>query len=366
MKKYRVAILGMGFIGPQHLDALARVPQAETALLCDLESPALRAYSRRTGIPVCTSWQEAIADPAIEVIHNCLPVSMHDEVNRAALLAGKHLYCEKPLSLTTKGAREMAELAQRQGVRAGLNHQYRMNAAVQEMRARVSHSLPGRVLAVSGCYLQESASRSMDWSSRMENTGISRALSDIGTHWADTASCVLGQHITEVMADLHIHHPVRTDAQGNAHAMDTEDTGFLFVRFADGTPGQAVISKSANGHKNDLRLSIWGEEYSMDWQQETPDRLVIGKRDTGFETVYMNPRSCQTETIPYITAPMGHVMGWPDSLRNAIQAFYDSLDQPKEAPVPYATLQDGFRHLAFVEACVRSHREKRWVEVEPW
>ena len=365
MKKYRAAVIGLGFIGPHHIDALRRVPQAEIAALCDQDPAALRLHAQRQGVPAVSDWREIIADPKIDVIHNCLPPGLHDEVNRAALLAGKHLYCEKPLSLTAAAAREIAQLAEKQGVRAALNHQYRMNAAVQEMRARVQKGLAGRVLAVTGCYLQESAVRDVDWSSRMANTGIARALSDIGTHWADTACCVLGQPIAKVMADLHIHHPVRTDSEGKAHAMDTEDTGFILVRFAGGTPGQLTVTKSAAGHKNDLRISVWGDQYSLDWDQEQPDRLLRGIQGVGFETVYMNPRTCQEEARPFVTAPMGHVMGWPDALRNAVQAFYDSLADPG-APAAYATLRDGFAHMAFVEACVKSSREKRWAEVEAW
>ena len=80
----------------------------------------------------------------------------------------------------------------------------------------------------------------------------------------------------------------------------------------------------------------------------------------------MNRRTCLEETKKYITAPTGHMMGWPDALKNAVQAFYDSLEDESGTETPYADLQDGFRHLAFVEACVKSSREKKWVEVEQW
>ncbi len=366
MKTYRAAVIGLGFIGPMHLDALRRVPQAEVTALCDTDPRAVLPLAERFHAKAYTDWRDAVKDPEVDVIHNCLPPALHDEVNREAIENGKHIYCEKPLSLTAQNARMIALLAQERGVRAGLNHQYRMNAAVQEMRLRVLKGLTGRVLAVNGCYLQESAARHDDWSTRMANTGIARAISDIGTHWADTAECVLGQPITRVFADLHTHYPVRTDDQGGRHEMDTEDTGFIIVRFADGTPGQVAVSKSACGHKNDLQLDVWAENYSITWQQEIPDRLILGRKDTGFETFYMNKRTCLEETKKYITAPTGHMMGWPDALKNAVQAFYDSLEDESGAETPYADLRDGFRHLAFVEACVKSSREKKWVEVEQW
>ena len=367
MEKLRAGVIGLGFIGMQHVDAIMRVPQAQLAAVSSGSAEKARAVSERFGAAKhYDSWREMIADPEINVIHNCTPNALHDEINRAAILAGKHIYSEKPLSGSAALAREMTLLARRQGVAAGLNHQYRLNAAVVEMRARLQKGMAGRPLAMNGCYLQESGSRETDWNGKMENTGIARALSDIGIHWVDTAAFVLGQPVAEVMADLHTHYPVRVDADSARHEMTTEDSAFVLVRFADGTPGQLTVSKAASGHKNDLRLDLWCEGYSMAWEQETPDRLFIGEKDVGFETVYMNPRLCQEETRPFITAPMGHMMGWPDALRNAVQAFYASIldGSYRNETQLYSTFRDGFAGMAFVEACLRSAKERRWAEVE--
>ena len=367
MKKLRAAVIGLGFIGPQHIDAIRRVPQAEVAALCEYNEPALRDACERLAIPKgYTDWHDVVNDPDIDVIHNCTPHALHDEINRAAMLNGKHVYSEKPLSASAAAAREMTLLARECGVAAGLNHQYRMNAAVQEMRVRLQKGMAGRPLMLTGCYLQESASRQTDWNIKMFNTGIARTINDIGIHWVDTACCVLGQPVKEVMADLHTHFPVRTDAQGNTHEMDTEDTALILMRFADGTPGQLTTSKAANGHKNDLQLNVWCDGYGMEWVQEQPDRLVFGRKEIGYETMYMNPRTCQEEVLPYVTAPMGHVMGWPDALRNSVQAYYRSImdGSYQTEEVPYCTFKDGFHGMAFVEACIRSSKERRWVEVE--
>ncbi|MFH1879447.1 MAG: Gfo/Idh/MocA family oxidoreductase, partial [Bacillota bacterium] len=264
MRHYRVAVIGLGFIGSQHIDALRRVPAVEIVALCDANAENLRVAQSRLGVPkVYADWRALLADPAIDAVHNCTPNAMHDAVNLAALQSGKHVYCEKPLSSSAAGARAVWRLAADSGLAHGLNHQYRLNAPVQEMRARFLKGLAGRPLLVFGRYLQESGSRSSDWSHRMENTGIARAINDIGIHWIDTTCCVLGQPVSSVMADLTIHYPVRTDAQGQAHAIDTEDTACVLMRFADGTPGSLVISKAANGHKNDLYLALECENYGM-------------------------------------------------------------------------------------------------------
>lgn len=367
MKKLQVGVIGLGFIGPQHIDGLRRVSGVEVAAICDRDGNNLTAVQARYDVPKAyQDWRELIADRAIDVVHNCAPNALHDEINRAAILAGKHVYCEKPLSNSAAEARAIWNLAVENGVAHGLNHQYRMNAPVQEMKARLQKGLAGRPLMAYGQYLQESASRPNDWSSRMGNTGIARAINDIGIHWMDTACCILGQPVVSVMADLTVHHPLRTDAQGIQHPMDTEDTAFILLRFADGTPGSLTVSKAANGHKNDLRVAVACENYGMEWSQEEPDRLTVGEKDIGFETVYMNPRTCQPETKLYITTPMGHVMGWSDALHNALESYYGSVfdGSYRTGKQPYATFEDGFRGMAFVEACVKSHQTRAWAEVE--
>ena len=367
MQKLQVGVIGLGFIGPQHIDALRRVPCVEVAAVCGREETNLRAVQARYDVPKAyADWRKLIADPLIDVVHNCTPNALHDEINTAALLAGKHVYCEKPLSNSAAQARAMWQLAVEKGLAHGLNHQYRLNAPVQEMKVRLQKGLAGRPLLVFGHYLQESASCPTDWANRMGNTGIARALNDIGIHWADTACCVMGQPIVSVMADVVTHHPLRTDAQGNAHRMDTEDTANILLRFADGTPGALTVSKAANGHKNDLFVGVACEHYGMEWSQESPDRLTIGLKEIGVDTVYMNPRACQPETLPYITTPMGHVMGWADALHSALESYYASITNGsyRTAKQPYATFEDGFRGMAFVEACLRSAKTRAWAEVE--
>ncbi len=366
MKKIRIGVVGLGFIGFQHMDALRRIPAVELTAVCDANRDNLLAAQTRFDPPKAyADWRELLVDPQIDAVHNCTPNALHDDINLAALQAGKHVYCEKPLSSSAAQARAVWQLAVDKGLAHGLNHQYRLNAPVQEMRARFLNGLAGRPLMIFGQYLQESGSRVTDWSHRMVNTGIARTINDIGIHWMDTACCVLGQPVASVMADLTTHYPIRTDAQG-PHTVDTEDTACVLMRFADGTPGSLIVSKAANGHKNDLRLTMACENYAMEWVQEEPDRLTLGLKEVGFETVYMNPAVCQPETRRYITTPMGHVMGWTDALHNAVEVFYASVldGSYRSAEQPYATFADGFRGMAFTEACIKSSRTKQWTDVE--
>ena len=163
MKKLRAGVIGLGFIGPQHIDGLRRVPSVEVTAVCGRNEENLRAVQSRFDIPhAYADWRELIADPTVDVVHNCTPNALHDEVTLAALSAGKHVYCEKPLSSSAAQARVLWRLAVEKGLAHGLNHQYRPNAPVQEMRARLKNGLAGRPLMAYGHYLQESGSRGDD------------------------------------------------------------------------------------------------------------------------------------------------------------------------------------------------------------
>lgn len=368
MRHIKIGVIGVGFIGALHIEAIRRVPGAEVVALSEPDEITLKAAQERFCVEKgYTDWRDLIADPQIDAVHNCTPNFLHDEVNRAVILAGKHVYSEKPLSTSAKAAKELWALAVEKGVAHGLNHQYRLNAAVQEMRARVRGGDCGRPLMVRGGYYQESMVTA-DYNYRMDpRLGPARALADIGTHWVDTATCVMGQPIVSVMADLHIFHPVRTDPlTGEKHDMKTEDSAFVMLRFADGTPGLMTASKVSCGHKNDLTLSVDATEYSMNWRQEEADRLLLGRREEPNGEWYMNPRTASPEVKPYVLTPAGHAMGWSDALRNAINAYYTSIwdGTYQNHEQPYATFESGYRGNAFVEACIRSSAEKRWTQVE--
>ena len=369
MRSINVGIIGLGFIGAHHIDAVRRLPGAYIKAISDQNKDSLD--TAMAGFCVekrYTDWRDLIADPQIDVIHNCTPDYLHDEVNRAAIQAGKHIYAEKPLSLTAAAARELWQLAVSQKVAHAVNYQYRLNAAVQEMRGRILSGECGRPLFVRGQYLQEILAQKTDYSKRrIPEISPARALSDIGSHWVDTACCVLGKKVTAVMADMLTHHPVRIDPEtGREIEIHSDDTTSVLLRFEDGTPGVMVASKIANGHKNDLVVTVNGELCEFSWQQQLPDRLQIGRREQENGEYFVNKNFAHPEALPFITTPVGHVMGWPDALRNAVNAFYTSIRENtfEQADQPYATFEDGWRANLFIDACILSSREKRWAELE--
>lgn len=363
MRRFNVGIIGMGFIGKQHYDALRRVSGVHIRAICSSSvDPELYEADYIT-----KDWRQIVEDPEIDAVHVCTPNILHDEINLAAVKAGKHVYAEKPMSITTEGAMEVYEAAKAAGVANAINYQYRMNAALQELKHRVASGKNGRSLYVSGQYLQDSVARHTDYTPRrIPETSPARALLDIGVHWADTVSCVMGMPIARVYARMHTHYPVRIDpATGKEIVVRSDDTTAVMVEFADGTPGSALFSKCMLGHKNDLRVVVSGEQAELTWMQEQCDRIYVGNRGLGNEQLRMDSSVMCPEAASLLPMPAGHAPGWMDAQRNAIFAFYRSIRDGsyKTGNVPYATFADGVMGNRFVDACLKSAKEEKWIEL---
>ena len=176
----------------------------------------------------------------------------------------------------------------------------------------------------------------------------------------------MGCPISRVYAKMYTHHPIRIDPEtGREIVVRSDDTTSVMVEFADGTPGSALFSKCMLGHKNDLRVIVSGDEKEFSWHMEQCDRLWVGQRERGNESVYVDRNTALPEVHPYIHLPAGHTPGWMDALTNAMQAFYDSLNEEAYAKekVPYATLEDGVMGNRFVDACLESARQERWISL---
>ena len=367
MRKINAAIIGMGFIGKRHYEALCRIPGIRIRAIC-ASSRTLEAVQQNYEADYFTDdWRKVIADREVEAVHVCTPNILHDEINLAAIAAGKHVYAEKPMSITTEGAQQVWEAAKAAGIANAINYQYRMNAAVQEMRARIAAGKNGRTLYVSGQYLQDSVARPTDYTPRrIPETSPARAVLDIGVHWADTVSCVMGVPIARVYAKMHTHHPIRTDpATGRQIPVHSDDTTAVMIELADGTPGSALFSKCMLGHKNDLRVVVSGEGAELCWMQEQCDRLYIGNRGLGNEELKMDASVMDPEAASCLAMPAGHAPGWQDAQKNAAEAFYRSIREENWASgkVPYATFYDGVMGNRFVDACLQSSREDRWISL---
>ena len=242
-----------------------------------------------------------------------------------------------------------------------------MNAAVQDIKERMHNGEYGRPLFIRGHYLQESHCKSTDYSKRLvPETSRARALADIGSHLADIVGCVMCQPIKSVMADMHTHYPYRIDPNtGDEIEIRSDDTTTVLFRLLAGTPGMQLVSKVSSGHKNDLFFAVATDECEVGWYQEQSDRIYISKREIGNTEIYIDSKYTSATVSQYISLPPGHVMGWSDALRNSINAYYQSIWSGTylSSKQPYATFKDGWYTNLFIDACIISSKEKRWVDI---
>ncbi|MDR2955271.1 MAG: Gfo/Idh/MocA family oxidoreductase, partial [Prevotella sp.] len=311
MKKLRVGLVGTGMIGKQHADAIGRIFGIELVAITESNKDILEKQKDYFRVNAYSDYKEMIDKEELDVIHNCTPNFLHFEINKYALEKGVHVYSEKPLAVTVAQGEELTKLAKAKGLANGVNFNYRNNAMVQDMRARMKNKDAGRCLLIHGRYVQDWLQYDTDFNWRLETAegGESRAIADIGSHWFDTVQTVTGKKITAIYARNFISHPTRkknvagkpTDVK-----IETEDGSFILFELEDGTQGSLVVSQVSGGYKNNLFISVDCEKYSMRWDQEQSDRLKIGTRDSGVIEMYASADAVDSSVSRYATLPSGH------------------------------------------------------------
>ncbi len=378
MRTVRAAIIGTGFMGSTHAEALRRIPGVELAAVASGRRERAEALAARFGIPTATDdWRRVVEDESVEVVHNCTPNDLHFEVNRAALEAGKHVVSEKPLTISSDESAVLVRLAEERGVVAAVNFNYRFYPLVQHARALVRRGEIGPVHLVHGHYAQDWLLFDTDYNWRLEAEagGPSRALADIGSHWMDLVQFVAGRRIERVFADLFTLHETRqkptsqaeTFRQGAGEAepvrIGTEDGGAVLLQFEGGARGAVTVSQVSAGRKNHQWFEIDGGQRALAWNQERPNELWIGRRDGPNEVLIKDPALLAAEAQPYAHYPGGHPEGYPDGPKNLFANVYRAVREGAPAEPDYPTFADGHRAVRLVEAALESHAARRWVDV---
>jgi predicted dehydrogenase len=376
-RRLRAAVIGTGFVGPFHVDAVRRGGIGEVVALAGSNPDRTVARAQALDVPMATTDLDALfADTSIDVVHVCTPNASHVELARRALEAGKHVVVEKPLALTTEDARGLADLARRMGRHGLVAFTYRGYPMVRRARRLVADGELGSLRLIHGNYLQDWLSDETDYNWRLEpGAGASRAVADIGSHWFDTAQFVSGQRITAVLADLATFIPTRqrplvetaafTEASGEREPVEigSEDAATILVRFDDGSRGAVVISQVSPGRKNTFGLEIAGSRASLAWEQERPERLWLGARSEA--RILTREPSAVSHGVPSL--PAGHPEGWAEAMRDLLRDFYMAIanDEDPAEPQPYPTLNDGAQAVALVEAVMESALTERWTNPLP-
>ena len=370
-------VVGTGFIGVVHVEALRRLGvQVHGVVGSSRERAASRA--RDAGLPPAyESFQAMLDDPRVDVVHVTSPNHLHREHAKAALEAGKHVVCEKPLAMNSAQSAELVEVAERSGRVHAVNFNLRFYATNQHVHGMIEKGDLGDVRLVSGHYLQDWLLLDTDWNWRLEPQlgGELRAVADIGSHWMDLTGFLIGRRIIEVMADLTTFiktrrqptGPVETFATASgastvAREIHTEDAATILLRYEGGARGAVTISQLSAGRKNSLVFEIDGSSSAASWNSENPDELWIGHRGRPNELLLRDPAILNEQGRRTASLPGGYVEGFADTFRALYAAVYRAVASGKPGS-GYPTFADGHDSMLVCEAVARSAKEGRWVEV---
>jgi predicted dehydrogenase len=383
MKKFsniNVGVVGVGFIGVAHIEALRRIGVNVVGVVGSSPDRA-RAKADIAALPlVYEDVESLVGDPRIDVIHIATPNNMHYQQVLKSLDAGKHVVCEKPLAVTSDQSAELVERAAAAGLVNAVCFNLRFYSHVLQSRAMVADGAIGSVNYVTGRYFQDWLLRETDWNWRLvpDEAGELRAVADIGSHWLDLARFMTGQNIVEVMADLHTFVPVRRHPAGQMEtfagpsigsdlieeSMVSDDAASIMLRFEDGASGLAAISQVSAGRKNSIQFEIDGADSSVSWHSEDPELLLIGHRGRANELLNRDPSLVAPSVVPHIGYPGGHVEGYADTFRALFSAVYKDVAAGQPSPMPdYPTFADGHDVMLVTDAVARSAAEQRWITV---
>jgi predicted dehydrogenase len=368
----RAGVVGTGFIGAVHVDALRRL-QIDVAGV--VGSSPKRAEAKALA-PVYPSYEALLEDKSVDVVHVTTPNHLHYPQVKEALAAGKHVVCEKPLATTAEQSAELLDLAERSGLVHCTNFNIRFYPMMQEARARASGGELGEIWNVHGGYLQDWLLFPTDWNWRLDpKEGALRAVADIGSHWMDLAQFVTGLEIEQVFADLATTIPVRQRPKGQVETfasaddveredapMSTEDLGHILLRLRGGARGSCVVSQVSAGRKNSLRFEVDGSRSALHWDGESPESLWLGRRDAPNEVLLRNPALLDQRARGTTALPAGHAEGFADTFKELYRAVYHAVASGGPGD-DYPTFRAGHVENVLADAVAESSREQRWVEV---
>ena len=380
MRKIKVAVIGTGFMGRVHSEAIRRLGHVEVAAIADATQDLAERFARQIGVERATGdYRTLLDDPEIEAVHVCTPNALHFPISKDFMLAGKHVLCEKPLAVSSAEARELVEIATTQKVANCLNHNLRYYPVVQHIRRIRENGELGEILVVQGTYSQDWLLYDTDWNWRIEakDNGPLRVMGDIGSHWMDMVQHLTGLRITSLCADLQVFHKTRKRPKMAVETfagktlrpedydevpIDTEDFGAVLVRLGDRARGAFTASQVSSGCKNRLQMEIYGTKGGVIWNQERQDELWIGQRNANNQLIIKDPSLLAEKARSFADLPGGHGEGYDDAHKQVFRRFYQTVAD-RSAPVDYPTFEDGARMMHILEKVLESSQKRAWVDI---
>jgi predicted dehydrogenase len=359
----RVALIGYSFMGKIHAQAWQTAPRffdlgvdARIATVVGRDAAAVAEFAERFGIPrTATDWREVVADPEIDAVDICVPGDLHAEITLAALAAGKHVLCEKPLANSVAEAEEMTEAAaaaREKGVQSMVGFSYRCTPALAYARGLIADGRIGDIRHIRATYLQDwivDESFPLVWRLQKEKAG-SGALGDIGAHVIDLATFLTGQRLTGVSALTETfvkERPLPSAAGGLAATagagtgtVDVDDAAVFIGRTDGGALATFEATRFAAGRKNAIRLEINGSRGSVAFDFERLNELffhdhTLPEEEGGFRRILVTE-----PTHPFVGAwwPPGHGLGYEHTFTHEVVTFAQAI---AEGTAPEPSFEEG-------------------------
>jgi predicted dehydrogenase len=378
--KHTAAVIGVGFVGRAHVDALRRLGIPIRGILGSNKERGAES-SQALGLEhAYASLDELAGDPKVTSVHICTPNHVHFEQASKLLRAGKHVLCEKPLAMDSRESAMLVQIAKEANRVGGVAYNLRYYPLCQEARSMIQKGEIGTPHTAHGSFLQDWLLHPTDWNWRLEQKlgGELRAVSDIGTHAMDLLMFLTGKKITEVCADLATVIPVRRKPRGRVETfkktasndfdempMTTDDYATMLLHFQDGMRGVVTVSQVSAGHKAKLGFGIDGSKASLWWNAENPNEMWIGRRDSANGSMLKDPALMSAEARPYAVYPGGHTEGYPDTFMQLFRDFYEYIAAGDwKAPRTFPTFQTGHDEMLLCDAILKSSQTKAWEPVE--
>jgi len=378
MRKLKAAVIGAGFMGRTHTEAIRRLGNVEVVAVVAATKEEASSFAAKSSIEWATDDVAAVlADKSIDGVHICTPNATHYPLTKAALEAGKSVLCEKPLAMSAAEAQEMLNLAEAKGLVHCTNHNLRYYPVVQQIRRMIQRGDLGEILVVQGTYSQDWLLYDTDFNWRIlrEHNGPLRVVGDIGSHWMDMIQHLTGQKITALCADLNIIHKTRKRPKVAVETfagkllrpedyeevpIDTEDFGAVLIHLGDKTRGAYTVSQVSAGCKNRFEFSIFGTKGGVSWNQERPDELWIGNRNEPNRIILKDGSLLYPEAAAYAEYPGGHSEGYDDTHKQVAKRFWARVAD-RSAAVEYPTFADGLHGMRLLEKVIESNEKRAWV-----
>ncbi len=380
MSTLKVGVIGTGFIGPAHIEALRRTGLADVVALADINEEIAKSKAEEMAIPnYYGDYKQLLAKKDIDIVHVCTPNYLHYDMSKDAILAGKHVVCEKPLAMNSKEAKKLVELAEEKNAVNAVHFNLRFYPVMHHARDMIASGELGEIFAVNGSYQQDWLFYPTDfnWRLQPEYSGDSRAIADIGSHWFDLVEFMTGLKVKSVCADFATFHPIRKRPikavetfsgkmlESNDYAdvsIDTEDYATVLLRFEGKAHGSLTVNQVAAGRKNRCYFEIYGSKKSIVINTERCNEIWIGRRDGNNEMLLKDPALLSSSAREIAGFPGGHNEGFPDTSKQLFKKMYSYIIDGCRGQIEFPTFADGLRELELCERIVESAKDERWIE----